>query len=192
MTNAFCSCLLIIAAIATVEVPAAAQAPYPAFVYSASGSCLNSPEGFNSKLEPVNSGVAWTTAFNTVGSVDANGNFTEVGQSVDTASFGVGPRMHVPAASAYNDGFTSTVTANSEGSYTIVTGKLSGRFTDGPYAGQTFTATPGVLFKRWPGQGEIAVEATTGPPVVQVFTLSNGISFQRICTVRTVVTSPPH
>lgn len=59
------------------------------------GTCLASPEGFNSKLEPVNSGVAWTTTFNAVGTADANGNVTELGQSVDSASFGVGPRMHL-------------------------------------------------------------------------------------------------
>lgn len=191
MRNAFCSCLSILVAIVAVGDPAGAQAPLPARVYATSGSCLNSPEGFNSKLEPVNSGVAWTITFNAVGSIDASGNVTEVGQSMDTASFGVGPRMHAPAANAYKDEFTSTVTANSDGSYTIATEKLSGRFIDGPYAGQTFTAAPGFLFKQWPGQNGVSVQATTGTPVVQVFSLSNGISFQRICTVRTVVTSPP-
>jgi hypothetical protein len=143
MSRAYCSCLPILLALAAVAVPAGARAPLPAHFYTASGSCLNSPEGFNSKLEPVNSGVAWTTTFNAVGGVDADGNVAEVGQSVDTASFGVGPRMHAPAANAYKGEFTSTVTANSDGSYTVVVGKLSGRFTDGPYAGQTFTATQG-------------------------------------------------
>ncbi len=109
---------------------------------------------------------------------------------MDTASFGVGPRMHAPAASAYKVEFTSTVTENSDGSHTVVLGTLSGRFTDGPYAGQTFTAAPGGLLKQWQGQNGVFLQATAGAPAIQVLSLSNGISFQRICTVRTEVASP--
>ena len=72
-----------------------------AFSYAASGACLASPEGFNSKLEPNNSGVAWTTIFTSSGSANSHGNATEVGQGINSASFGVGPRMHMPAAYAY-------------------------------------------------------------------------------------------
>ncbi len=189
MRRAFCSCLPILLVVA---VPAGAQEPLPAVIYAASGSCLNSPEGFNSKFEPANSGVAWTTIFNEIGSIDASGNVVEVGQSVDTASFGVGPRMHAPAGSSYKVEFTSTVTANSDGSYASVTGTLRGSFTDGPYAGQTFTAAPGVVSKRWIGQNGVSVQVTAGSPVIQKVSLSNGISYQRICTVRTSVTAAPH
>ncbi len=65
MRRALCSCLPILFAIMAVAIPAGAQAL--ALVYTASGSCLNSPEGFNSKLEPVNAGVAWTMTFNSMG-----------------------------------------------------------------------------------------------------------------------------
>ena len=58
-----------------------------AFSYAASGACLASPEGFNSKLEPNNSGVAWTTIFTSSGSADSHGNATEVGQGIDFGIF---------------------------------------------------------------------------------------------------------
>jgi hypothetical protein len=189
MRSAFFSSLAVLFAIMAVSHPAGAQAPLAAFAYASSGSCLNSPEGFNSKLEPVNSGVAWTMAFNAEGSVDASGNGTEVGQSVDTASFGVGPRMHAPAANAYQAEFSATVTANSDGSHTIAMGKLSGRFTNGPYSGETFMVAPGALFKQSPAETGVSVLTTIGPLVVQTFSLSKGTKFQRICTVRTVITS---
>jgi hypothetical protein len=191
MRRAFCFRVLILLASAAIAVPAGAGAQQPAHTYATSGTCLNSPGGFNSNLEPANSGTAWTTTFNAVGSADVNGNVTEVGQSVDSASFGVGPRMHMPGASAYKDTFTSTAKPNSDGSYGIVTGTMSGAFTDGPDAGQTFTAAPGLPFKQWPGQNGVSVQANTGAPVIQTFSLSKGRSFQRICTVRTLVTSPP-
>ncbi len=191
MRRAFGFCVLILLASAAIAVPASAGAPQPALTYATSGACLNSPSGFNSNFQPANSGTAWTMTFNAVGSADANGNVTEVGQSVDSASFGVGPRMHMPGANAYKDTFTSTAKPNSDGSYSIVTGTLSGAFTDGPYAGRTFTAAPGLLLKQWPGQNGVSVQATIGAPVVQTFSLSGGTSFQRICTVRAVVTPPP-
>jgi hypothetical protein len=71
-------------------------------------------------LEPANSGTAWTTTFNAIGSADAKGNVTEFGQSVDSASFGFEPRMDVPGANAHKGTFTS-----------IVTGTLIGTFTEG-------------------------------------------------------------
>ena len=117
-----------------MRIPAdAGSAKTSAFAYADSGTCLESPEGFNSKLEPVNSGVAWTTTFNAAGTADANGNVTEFGQSVDSASFGVGPRMHMPAADAYEDTFSFTVTEpDGDGNVTLHVGALSGTFTAGP------------------------------------------------------------
>ncbi|MGA9076673.1 MAG: hypothetical protein WB368_21340 [Candidatus Sulfotelmatobacter sp.] len=185
------SWVLILFASAAVAVRADPRAQQPALTYATSGTCVNSPEGFKSKLQPTNPGTTWTTTFNAMGSADANGNVTEVGQSVDTASFGAGPRMHMPAASAYKATFTSKAELNPHGSYNIVTGTLSGEFTDGPYAGQTFTAAPGLPFKQLPGQNGMSVQTTAGAPVIQKFSLSNRTSFQRICTVRVVVTSAP-
>jgi len=43
--------------------------------------------------------------FTSSGSADAHGNATEVGQGIDSASFGVGPRMHMTAAYAYRISF---------------------------------------------------------------------------------------
>jgi hypothetical protein len=129
-------CALILLASAVIAVWGDTRAAQQALTYATSGTCVNSPEGFNSKLEPVNPGTAWTTTFNAVDSADANGNVTEVGQSVDTASFGAGPRMHLPAAHAYKATFTSKTELNSDGSYSVVTGPLSGAFTDGPYSGK--------------------------------------------------------
>ena len=182
-------CTLILIASAAIAVRADPRAL--TLTYATSGTCVNSPEGFNSKLEPTNPGTAWMTTFNAAGSADANGNVTEVGQSVDTASFGAGPRMHSPAANAYRGTFTSRAEPNSDGSYSIATGVLSGAFTDGPYAGQTFTAAPGLPLKQSPGQNGVSIQTTTGAPVIQTFSLSNGIRFQRICIVRAVVTSSP-
>jgi hypothetical protein len=182
-------CVLILLAIAGLADSASAKTP--ALAYATSGSCLNSPDGFNSKLEPVNSGIAWTITFNAVGSADANGNVTEVGQSVDTASFGVGPRMHSPAANAYKGTFTSTVSGpNDDGSSTFHVRMLSGTFTAGPKAGLSFKISSFEL-KGWSGNNGISVYGSGESPVIQTFSLSNGTSFQRICTVRTVVTSPP-
>ncbi len=124
-------------------------------------------------------------------SVDANGSVTEVGQSVDAASFGAGPRMHLPAAHAFKATFTSKTEPNSDGSYSVVTGPLSGAFTDRPYAGKTFSAAPGLSLKQLPDQNGVSVWTTARAPVVQTFSLSNGIRFQRICIVRAVVTSSP-
>ncbi len=188
MKRAFYSCLLISLAASAPADTASSKSPVLAF--TSSGSCLVSPNGFDSNLEPVNSGVAWRTTFNALGSTDVNGNVTEVGQSVDSASFGVGPRMHIPAASGYKDTFTSTVTGPDEdGSFTLHLGKLSGIFTAGPNAGVTFTAS-GFELKEWSGKNGSNVYGSTGSLVIQAFSLSNGISFQRICTLLTVSTSP--
>jgi hypothetical protein len=93
------SCFLIAALVSALAGPTNTQTAELA--YHSSGTCLASPEGFNSKWEPINSGVTWTTTFASIGRVDAQGAATEIGQAVDTASFGVGPRMHTPAAHSY-------------------------------------------------------------------------------------------
>jgi hypothetical protein len=178
--------------IAAAALPTSAAEAPPTLAYATSGSCLNSPMGFSAKLEPGNAGVAWAMSFNAIGTADADGNVTEVGRSVDTASFGAGPRMHAPGANAYRVTFTATAKENSDGSYTVVTGTLRGTFTEGPYAGQSFTASPGLTFKRWAGRNGASVEVTTGPPVVQTLSLANGVSFARICTATTMITSLAH
>jgi hypothetical protein len=188
MKSAFSSCLLLSLGIAAPVDTANAKSPVLA--YTSSGSCLASPNGFDSNLQPVNSGVAWRTTFNALGSADADGNIAEVGQSVDSASFGVGPRMHIPAASAYKDTFSSTVTGpDGDGSFTLHVGTLSGIFTAGPNAGLTFTIS-GFELKGWIGNNGLSVYGSTGSPVIQTFSLSNATSFQRICTLLTVSTSP--
>jgi len=113
--------------------PISANANTPPFTYRASGTCLASPTGFNSKLQPINSGVAWTITFASTGSVDDHGAATGVGQAVDTASFGAGPRMHTPAAHAYDDRFTVAITEpGDDSSATFHVGTINGTFTAGP------------------------------------------------------------
>lgn len=188
MKIVFSSFLLMSVVIATLA--DAAGAKTPVLAYSSSGSCLASPNGFTSKLEPVNSGVAWRITFNAVGRADANGNVTEVGQSVDSASFGVGPRMHTPAANAYKDAFASTVTGpNDDGSFTLHLATLSGTFTAGPNAGLSFTMS-GFELKGWIGDNGVSVYGSSGSPVIQIVSLSNGTKFQRICSVLTVSSAP--
>jgi len=188
MKGVLCSCVLTLFAV--IGFTDTADAKMPASAYATSGTCLNSPEGFNSKLEPVNPGVAWTTTFNAVGSGDANGSVTEVGQSIDTASFGAGPRMHPPGANAYKDTFTSTVTGPSDdGGFTLRVRMLSGTFTAGPNAGLSFKISDFEL-KGWSGSNGISIYENSGSTAIQTVSLSKGTSFQRICAVLAVSTSP--
>ncbi len=53
--------LMALAALPALAGPVGANTDTPPFTYRSSGTCLASPAGFNSKLEPVNSGVSWTT-----------------------------------------------------------------------------------------------------------------------------------
>jgi hypothetical protein len=162
----------------------------PVLIYSSSGSCIVSPFGFDSKLRPVNSGVAWRTTFNAVGSADADGKITEVGQSVDSASFGVGPRMHVPAANAYQATFSSTLAGpNEDGSFTLHVGTATGTFTAGLYAGLTFTAS-GFKLTKWTGSNGLSVYGNSGAPAIQNVLLSNGTKFERICAGMTISLTP--
>ncbi len=172
MKNAVRSSLL--ASFAVAVIADSADAKTPTIVYSSSGSCIASPFGFTAKLQPANSGVSWRTTFNVVGSGDENGNVREVGQSVDSASFGVGPRMHMPAANAYTATYVSSVTGpNEDGSFTLRVGTQSGTFTAGPNAGLNFTIS-GLELKGCIGANNFSVYGSSGSPVVQAFTLSDG------------------
>jgi hypothetical protein len=188
MKNALRSSLL--ASFAVAIIADSADAKTPTVVYSSSGSCIASPFGFTAKLQPVNSGVSWRTTFNVVGSGDENGNVREVGQSVDSASFGVGPRMHMPAANAYTATYVSSVTGpNEDGSFTLRVGTQSGTFTAGPNVGLNFTIS-GLELRGWIGANNFGVYGSSGSPVVQAFTLSDGTKYERICTTLTVSTAP--
>ena len=190
MRAVFCSRLLMtLVAIPVLADPISANANTPAFTYRSSGTCLASPLGFNSKLEPINSGVAWTTTFTSAGSVDDHGAATEVGQAVDTASFGVGPRMHTPAAHAYDDRFTVVITDPGDDSgATFRAGMMSGTFTAGPYAGRSFSLS-GFELKKAIGDHGFDVYGSPTSPVVQTLSLADGTKFERVC-VLTVSTSP--
>src|SRR5579859_6754685 len=133
MKCVFGACVLISVGIGAASAEGGKTA---AFGYSSSGSCIASSLGFTSKLEPINPGVSWRTTFNAVGSADTDGTVTEAGQSVDSASFGAGPRMHPPGAHAHRDTFKAVLTGpNSDGSTSFQLGMASGAFTAGPTAG---------------------------------------------------------
>ncbi len=181
--------LMTLVVIPALADPISANTNTPAFTYRSSGTCLASPAGFNSKLEPVNSGVAWTMTFASTGSVDDHGAATEVGQAVDTASFGVGPRMHTPAAHAYDDRLSVTITqSGDDSSATFHAGMISGTFTAGPYAGRSFSLS-GFELKKAAGDHGFDVYGSTTSPVLQTLSLADGIKFERVC-VLTVSTSP--
>jgi hypothetical protein len=181
--------LMTLVVIPALADPISANTNTAAFTYRISGTCLASPAGFNSKLEPINSGVAWTTTFTSVGSVDDRGAATEVGQAVDTASFGAGPRMHTPAAHAYDDRFTVAITdPGDDGSVTFRAGMMSGTFTAEPYAGRSFSLS-GFELKKAIGDHGFDVYGSAASPVVQTLSLADGIKFERVC-VLTVSTSP--
>lgn len=190
MRAVFCSFLLMtLVAVPALAEPIGANTNTPPFIYRSSGTCLASPGGFNPKLEPVNSGVSWTMTFTSMGSVDDHGAATEVGQAVDTASFGVGPRMHTPAAHVYDDTFTVAITdPGNDSGVTFHAGMVSGTFTAGPYAGRSFSLSGFELKKAIRDHG-VDVYGSATSPVVQTLTLSGGIKFERICLL-TVSTSP--
>ena len=160
-----------------------------AFGYSSSGSCIASAFGFTSKLEPVNSGVSWRTTFNAVGSGDTNGKVAEAGQSVDSASFGAGPRMHPPGAHAYRDTFMAVLTApNADGSSNFQLKMASGAFTAGQHAGLRFTISDFEL-KGWSANNGVKTYGSSETPVIQTISLGDGTRFQRICTMLIVLIS---
>jgi hypothetical protein len=161
-----------------------------AFGYSSSGSCIASLLGFTSKLEPVNSGVSWRTTFNAVGSGDANGIVTEAGQSVDSASFGAGPRMHPPGSHAYRDTFTAELPGlNVDGSSNFQLKGASGTFTAGQHDGLHFTISDFEL-KGWSANNGVKTYGSSETPVIQTISLGDGTKFHRICTMLIVLISP--
>jgi hypothetical protein len=186
MRRAFGSCILILLGAVAAN---AADAKRPAFAYSSSGSCIASVLGFTSKLEPINAGVSWRITFNAVGSAGETGAVTEAGQSVDSASFGAGPRMHSPAANAYKDTFTSAVIGpNADGSSTLRIGMMSGTFTAGPHAGERFMISDFEL-TGWVSTNGLGIFGSSETPIIQTVSLSNGNKYQRVCTMLTVLTS---
>jgi hypothetical protein len=187
MKRVFSACVLISLGFGAAS---AESGQTPAFGYSSSGSCIASPLGFTSKLEPVNPGVSWRTTFNAVGSADADGNATEAGQSVDSASFGAGPRMHSPAANAYRDTFVVMLAApKSDGSTSFHLGMANGSFIAGPNTGVRFTISNFEL-KGWSASNGMRTYGSNESPAIQTVTLSNGTKFQRICTMLIVLISP--
>jgi hypothetical protein len=186
MRAASCFCFLIAALVSALAGPTNTQTAELA--YHSSGTCLASPEGFNSKWEPINSGVTWTTTFASIGRVDAQGAATEVGQAVDTASFGVGPRMHTPAAHSYKVSLTATISKpEKDGSLTFRAGEANGSFTAGPYAGRSLTLS-GFQLKRNAAEN-VEVYGSADTPVMQTLFLGGGVKFERIC-VLTLSVSP--
>jgi hypothetical protein len=187
--NAFCLCLLIAFGTASLaDWTSAAESP---FAYTALGTCLASPEGFKANLEPVNSGVAWTTTFNAAGSADASGGVKEVGQSVDGASFGVGPRMHTPAVHAYKDTFTSSVTGpDKDGNSIFHALALHGIFTAGPFSGVSFSISDFEL-KSGIGNTAVSVYQNAGSSVIQTVSLDNGVKFKRACVLTISISAHP-
>ena len=192
MRTMFVCCLL-----AGFALPALAETPdakasdtkpaASAFTYSASGTCLVSPEGFNSKLEPSYSGVAWTTSLATSGSVDDHGKATETGQAVDTASFGVGPRMHAPAAHAYDDTFRVEIDDNGkDNGATFRAGEIKGTFSAGTFTGKGFSIS-GFELKRFARHAGFDMYGTS--PVKQTVSIDGGTRFERVC-ILTVSTFP--
>lgn len=162
----------------------------PAFRYSSSGSCIASALGFTPKLEPINPGLSWRTTFNAVGSAGADGKVTEAGQSVDSASFGAGPRMHSPAANAYRDSFAVMLSEpKSDGSSSFQLGMASGSFIAGPRNGVRFTISNFEL-KGWSAINGMRTYASNDSPAIQTVTLSDGTKFQRICTMLIILISP--
>jgi hypothetical protein len=183
MKVVFRSLPLIAPAVAVAAPVAWSEANSSAFSYTESGSCLASPEGFNSKLQPNNSGVAWTTSFTSSGSSDSNGNATEFGQAIDTASFGVGPRMHMPAAYAYRISFSSSYKIGDEGKADrLYIGSANGKFVTGPNAGIGFKLSDMELDKE-SVEGDVAVYGSAGSHLIQTVSLESGVKFQRVCAV---------
>jgi hypothetical protein len=187
MKRLFGACLFLSFALAAAS---AEGGKMPTFGYTSSGSCIASPLGFTSKLEPINPGVSWRTTFNAVGSADANGKVIEAGQSVDSASFGAGPRMHSPAANAYRDTLAVVTTGpNSSGSSSLQQGMANGSFIAGPNTGVRFTIS-NLELTGWSGTNGLRTFGSSDSPAIQTVSLSDGAKFQRICTMLIVLISP--
>jgi hypothetical protein len=187
MRVAFCAGFLIGGLTSALADPTSMQSVE--FGYRSSGTCLVSPEGFNSNLEPKNSGVAWTTTFASVGRIDGHGAGTEIGQAVDTASFGAGPRMHTPSAYAYKVSLTATIgRSEKDDSVLFRASEANGTVTAGPYAGRTISLS-GFELKMNMVANDAEAYASAETPVVQRVVLSGNVKFERSC-VMTLSTFP--
>jgi hypothetical protein len=134
-------------------------------------------------LEPNNSGVAWTTVFTASGSADSHGNAVEVGEGVDSESFGVGPRMHLPAAYGYRISFSSNFKFSDENkSDGVHISSAGGMFVAGPNAGIAIKLSDIELGKE-SVEGVIVVYGSARSPTFQTVSLENGGKFQRICPI---------
>ena len=181
MKTVFVCCLLAALAGSALAEPADTKSTASPFTYSASGTCLASPQGFNANLEPVYTGVAWTTTFTSNGSVDEHGAANEVGQSIDSASFGVGPRMHGPAAHAYKSTFSVTVSDSQDDGAALRAGAATGTFTAGPTAGKSFGISAFELKRLARHDGSDVYGGAS--PVMQTVTLADGGKFERVCVL---------
>lgn len=181
MRTVFVSCLLAALATSALAEPADTKSTASPFTYSASGTCLVSPQGFNANLEPVYTGVAWTTTFTSNGSVDEHGAASEVGQSIDSASFGVGPRMHAPAAHAYKSTFSVAVSGSQDDGATFRAGASTGTFTAGPTAGKSFGISSFELKRLARHDGSDVYGGAS--PVIQTVTIADGAKFERVCVL---------
>jgi hypothetical protein len=117
-----------------------------------------------SKLEPNNAGVARTTTFTTSGGADAHGN--AVGQAIDRASFGVGPRMHRPAAYTYRISFSSNFRFPEDNtSDRLYIASASGKFVTGPNASIAFALSDVELGKEGV-EGDVAIYGSDVSPSI--------------------------
>ena len=181
MRTLFVPCLLAALVLPARADPPDARPAASAFTYSASGTCLVSPEGFNGRLEPSYSGVAWTTSLAASGSVDDHGKATETGQSVDTASFGVGPRMHAPAAHAYEGTFNLAIDdKDKDDGATFRAGEIKGTFSAGTFAGKGFSIS-GFELKRSARHPGFDMYGTS--PVKQTVSIDGAAKFERVCVL---------
>ena len=95
---------------------------------------------------------------------------TEAGQSVDSASFGAGPRTHAPAMHAYKDTFVAALSEpNADGGSNFHLAMANGVFTAGPSAGLRFTISEFEL-KGWSGTNGIKTYGSSETPVIQTVT----------------------
>ena len=154
-----------------------------AFSYAGSGACLASPEGFNSKLEPNNSGVAWTTTFTSSGSADLHGNATEVGQGsirhhLAWVHVCICP-LRTRIGSAFHRISDFQMKIKSDRFHIASAG---GKFVAGPNAGIAFKLSDIELGKER-FEGGFAVYGSAISPSIQTVSLENGLKFQRICAI---------
>jgi hypothetical protein len=181
MKTVFVSCLLAALAGSALAEPADIKSTASPFTYSATGTCLASPQGFNANLEPVYTGLAWTTTFTSDGSVDEHGAASEAGQSIDSPSFGVGPRMHAPAAHAYKSTFSVAVSDSQDNGATFRAGAATGTFTAGPTAGKNFGISSFELKRLARHDGTDVYGGAS--PVIQTVTMTDGAKFERVCVL---------